>query len=614
MYVSSVRLVNYKSIGDYDENEIILEPKITTVIGKNETGKSNVVEGMSKIKFRFINGSAFENDIVNRNSPTKTEIKYIIKLKPSQEDVALGIKNETAINLTKNKGVVSGEMVEYYHKNIDDLVIEIIQFLNGLGNNPLQLQQEEFQEFKILVSEMLNLNYFDLYNISRFLNIMEKRRSYLQPVNRLQLKEYSDLLKKKWNYILDRFPVFFYRKNNKTLNSTYTINEVEQELKKEYNTSLLKDFLRLINVDKDDFLAAVRTSTEARAESLRMRINRNIEKHINVNFRKFYNTEDICLSLGFNNNSVSFLVQTGEGEGLKLSERSNGLKWYLETFIDAQANDVTSKNIVYLFDEPGISLHINAQQELQGLFKYLVEQGNQVVYTTHLPNMLDLEEGGIHRIRAVVKDNEGFTKIYKTAYDSKIAPNHQQDTLAPLVNAIGMSLNTTFGPAYGRLNIVTEGMSDYIYLKMMAGVLGLELDKWVFIPSVGAENCINICNILEGWGCKFKALFDYDGEGVKAGEKMRNKLGYQLGANYCYLKDVSQSDIDESTFMTEKCMIEDLVTASELNKFCDEYKLGKNIGKTLIAKLMSDAVAKESYQLGTECKNNFRELFSRILI
>jgi len=614
MYVSSVRLVNYKSIGDYDENEIILEPKITTVIGKNETGKSNVVEGMSKIKFRFINGSAFENDIVNRNSPTKTEIKYIIKLKPSQEDVALGIKNETAINLTKNKGVVSGEMVEYYHKNIDDLVIEIIQFLNGLGNNPLQLQQEEFQEFKILVSEMLNLNYFDLYNISRFLNIMEKRRSYLQPVNRLQLKEYSDLLKKKWNYILDRFPVFFYRKNNKTLNSTYTINEVEQELKKEYNTSLLKDFLRLINVDKDDFLAAVRTSTEARAESLRMRINRNIEKHINVNFRKFYNTEDICLSLGFNNNSVSFLVQTGEGEGLKLSERSNGLKWYLETFIDAQANDITSKNIVYLFDEPGISLHINAQQELQGLFKYLVEQGNQVVYTTHLPNMLDLEEGGIHRIRAVVKDNEGFTKIYKTAYDSKIAPNHQQDTLAPLVNAIGMSLNTTFGPAYGRLNIVTEGMSDYIYLKMMAGVLGLELDKWVFIPSVGAENCINICNILEGWGCEYKALFDYDNEGVRAGEKMRSKLGCELGVHYCYLQDISQSDIDRRTFMTEKCMIEDLVTAGEINRFCSECNIDKNIGKTLVAKLMSDAVANGSYQLGTECQDKFRELFSRILI
>ena len=50
MYLHSVKLINYKSIGDYAESEIIIEPRITAIIGKNERGKNNVLNGLSQIK------------------------------------------------------------------------------------------------------------------------------------------------------------------------------------------------------------------------------------------------------------------------------------------------------------------------------------------------------------------------------------------------------------------------------------------------------------------------------------------------------------------------------------------------------------------------------------
>ena len=49
MRFHSVKLINFKSIGDTDLSEIIIEPQITAVIGKNESGKSNVIEGLSYI-------------------------------------------------------------------------------------------------------------------------------------------------------------------------------------------------------------------------------------------------------------------------------------------------------------------------------------------------------------------------------------------------------------------------------------------------------------------------------------------------------------------------------------------------------------------------------------
>ena len=34
MYVHSVKLINYKSIGDYTESEIIIEPRVTAIVSK----------------------------------------------------------------------------------------------------------------------------------------------------------------------------------------------------------------------------------------------------------------------------------------------------------------------------------------------------------------------------------------------------------------------------------------------------------------------------------------------------------------------------------------------------------------------------------------------------
>ena len=377
--------------------------------------------------------------------------------------------------------------------------------------------------------------------------------------------------------------------------------------------SLLYDFVKLIGVLPDDFVAAARSGISAKQESQRKKINRMVDEKINRPFNDFYQTETVSLDLSFNAGNVSFTVQSEEGETLLLSERSNGLRWYLETFIDAQANDTNGCNIVYLLDEPGTSLHVNAQRELLDLFQHLAGKGNQVVYTTHSPYMLDLEAEGVHRIRAVVKNKEGYSYVYKTAYDARIAPDSQKDTLAPIISAIGMNLNDTFGPAKDKLNIVTEGTSDYIFLNTMAKILGIDTEKYAIIPAVGASNCVHICSILQGWGCRYIALFDYDDAGVQSGgEYMRTEMMFEYKCQYCYLSDVSQEDVDNKTYKKSKYMIEDVVTREEINNFCDKTGTSKTIGKPLTAKLMSNAIELGTYEIGEVCRENFKALFERI--
>lgn len=539
----------------------------------------------------------------------------MITLKHDTKEIVNELHTDTLVEISKSHCTVTGGFLDYYLQHVWPKFDAVVKYLDEINANPLQLKDQELTSYRTYKQELLKNEQIDLYQIMSALEFFRTRILKLPSERRKTFENTLSSARDSWSDALGMFPMFFYRKADKHLNTSYKLEDVEKQLKGPAVApdSLLYDFVKLIGISPNDFVTAVRSGSLPSQESLRRRINRLVNDKINTPFRNFYQTETITLDLGFNAGVVSFVVTSEDGEALMLSERSNGLRWYLETFIDAQANDIAGRNVIYLLDEPGASLHVNAQRELLSLFQHLSEKGNQVVYTTHSPYMLDLQTDGVHRIRAVVKNSEGYTYIYKTAYDARISPDSQQDTLAPIINAIGMNLNDTFGPAKDKLNIVTEGMSDYIYLCTMAKVLGIDTERYAILPSVGASNCINICSILHGWGCRYIALFDYDTAGVKTGgEYLRKDMMFEYKAQYCYLADVSQEDVEKKTYKDSPYMIEDVVTREEISRYCSETNTSSTIGKTLMAKLMSNAIESGGYQVGKECESNFAALFNRI--
>lgn len=615
MYVHSVKLINFKSIGDYPEAEIVLEPKVTAIIGKNESGKSNVLKGLSYINLAIRNNNAFNTTLVNRNGSGKKEVSYIVTLKASKEDGALRSLNDTTIAVKKDSCIATGGIVAHVQQELQPDINSLFEILESKSKNPFQLRNQEWQNYQTYYDELNTKDKVNIFRRTGALNFIQQNAHRIAQEKQERLENIIERCREKWLKVVEALPVFYYRNVDKQLRAQYNFDDVQKELNNPQSSpnSLLSDFVKLIEVPKEDFIIAARSGSDARQMTIRKRINNLINEKINVPFREFYQTESLTLELDFNAGVVSFAAQSENGEAFMLSERSNGLKWYLNTFIDARANNIPQKNVVYLFDEPGTSLHVNAQRELIKLFHNLSEQGNQVVYATHSPYMLNTENDGIHRIRAVTKDKEGYTYIYKTAYDSRIASEAQQDTLAPIINAIGMNLNDTFGPAANKINIVTEGISDYIYLYTMARLLDIDMNEYAIIPAAGASNCVNICSILHGWGCKYIALFDYDTAGVKTGgEYLRKKMMFEFEKQYCYIIDISQCEVDEKTYQTSPCVIEDLITKKEIDSFCDKNNISSETGKSLMAKIICNAVESGEYQLGEECKDNFQKLFNRI--
>lgn len=616
MFVHSVKLINYKSIGDYPESELIVEPKVTAIIGRNESGKSNILEGMARIVFHKKNAEAFGDVIANRSCGKGNSIKYVVTLVSSEDDRNLGIIEDTAIEITQSGMTISGGLLTYYQEKYAEEITSIATFLDTIGANPFKLNQHDFPHYGIHKADVASVDQLDIPHKFASLQFMVERQSPLPVSTRNILQQSINNAKSRLNDILKLLPVFYMRSNRKHLETVYKLEDVQKELKAGAITpdSLLQDFVRLIGISPEEFILAVQSGTDGRQTSIRSKIKRQVDKVINNEFQEFYKTEPVYLSVDFNSNAVTFAVQTSDGETLQLGERSNGLRWYIETFIDAKANNLPERNVVYLFDEPGNSLHVNAQRELIRLFHDLADKGNQVIYTTHSPYMLDTDNDGIHRIRAVTKDEQGFTHIYKTAYDNRISPDCQHDTLAPIIYALGMSLQDTFGPAKDKINIVTEGTSDYIYMCTMAKLLGIDNTKYAIIPSQGASNCVNICAILHGWGCKYIAVYDYDTAGVESGaEVMRKQFFYELNKHYCFMNDVSQEDIDNKTYKNSTFMVEDVMTQAEIDRFCEVTNTSRTLGKPLKAKKMSSAIEKGEYLPGDEAVENFKKLFDRII-
>jgi AAA15 family ATPase/GTPase len=90
-----------------------------------------------------------------------------------------------------------------------------------------------------------------------------------------------------------------------------------------------------------------------------------------------------------------------------LELRSTGLQWFISFYlIFLVESQEQHKGAILLLDEAGLTLHPLAQKDLAIFFNNL-SQGNQIINTTHSPFIVDTSN--IDRCRVVFMDKDGYT-------------------------------------------------------------------------------------------------------------------------------------------------------------------------------------------------------------
>ena len=606
MLLHSIEIHNYKSIGETN-NIIIVEPRITTIIGKNESGKSNILEALSKVSFTDPSVAFFNIETMNKQCTAVDKVKVVACLKwKDGEKNYFGNNEETYIEISKNNYIVSGGLKTFFEIKCKPIIDELNEILE---NNPYKYKNTDWEQFhnkrKMLINETMNIPLI-LDSLKYFRGCNNICKDEIK--NSINLK--LDVLDELFLAITTSLPVFHYRNSDKILKGKYTIDELKT---KATATDLIDEFLKVIDCEKTELINSISQGTSDLNITRRGNIKKSINRNINNPFKQYYEPEKLSLGIEYGSNNVTFTVEAEEGTVVSLSERSNGLKWYLNHFIDVQANKLKEKNVIYLLDEPGVFLHINAQRKLLELFEDLADKGNQIIYTTHLPSMIETDKNGLHRIRSVEKNKDEYTLIFKTAHDRNISEENYQDTIAPVIKAIGMDMTYSLLPAADKLNVVVEGSSDYIFLKCLVKKLEIDLSAYNLIPARGVNNVVNVCSILTGWGCPNIAIFDYDYEGVIKGAQEMDMLSTDNHIKYLFIKDITTEEMQNRTYNESPYMIEDFIGRDFIYKFIEEnHNLTPKSSKTLVAKLLCNDIEEGIIDFPQAAKDNTINLFERL--
>lgn len=197
-----------------------------------------------------------------------------------------------------------------------------------------------------------------------------------------------------------------------------------------------------------------------------------------------------------------FMIRDRTGRSYGFDERSDGLKYFLSYYVRyrAHADRADGRPEILLMDEPDKFLSSSGQQDLLRIFASFADPDDgkrpvQVVYVTHSPFLIDKNHS--ERIRVLEKGefDEGTRLV------ASVAQNHYE----PLRSAFGSFVGeTTF---IGNCNLVLEGPSDQILLAGISSWMGrrgvptldrLDLNAITLVPAGSASHVPYLVYLARG--------------------------------------------------------------------------------------------------------------------
>jgi len=191
-----------------------------------------------------------------------------------------------------------------------------------------------------------------------------------------------------------------------------------------------------------------------------------------------------------------------EGERLYPKQRSRGVRWFLSFYIELKASACyDSRPMVLLVDEPGVSLHARAQEDVLKVFEDISHK-IQIIYTTHSPHLVEINK--LHRILAVQRDDINSFKSNTNILDPLRLSSATPDTLTPLQSILGNPIGKDGFPIV-RFNLIVNDIGSYYLLNAIIHLTGFS-GNISLIPSTDVTSIPLLCNILMGWGMEFAVL------------------------------------------------------------------------------------------------------------
>jgi AAA ATPase domain len=288
-----------------------------------------------------------------------------------------------------------------------------------------------------------------------------------------------------------------------------------------------RNFLSLAHVDYSFFQQPSSRILKQKIENLNNKLTRNFHDFWQQSIGR---NNKINIQFELDHYSASYEGKAGkpylefwikdEGERLYPKQRSRGVRWFLSFYMELMAAaNLTDKRMVLLVDEPGVSLHARAQEDVLKVFEDIKDK-IQIIYTTHSPHLVEINK--IHRVLAVQRDDLDSMRSASRILDPLQLSSASPDTLTPLESILGNPMGEA-GFSSKRFNLIVNDTGSFYMINAIILLMGFK-SKVCVIPSTNVSSIPLLCNIMMGWGLDFAVLlFENDNE-IHMAELLKNSV------------------------------------------------------------------------------------------
>lgn len=552
--MKELKIENFRSILDV---KIKLDYYLTTFIGANESGKTNVLKALACINDREIEDNDFCTysdlfDKLKRNVIQKEEINIVEVLFQLENDDQAKLQNihpklgdVTTLKFSKRfsnslyvnppKNVVLSELAKEKKKDeIDTIINDINEDLNSfykefgahlINPDPSQDLEQMFSEIIDKITKKLEIDEYNLddeYNRIRLFSPKDVTPTRTRPKPpRVWSSRFNDLI----NEIITQVTKIqqLQDQTNYLIKDIFTIlPNVEflsfDELQDRYNYD---EFME--KSDQFPTLKKLIEFTGLDVGSLKVsninEVKQDLDYASNIitdRFNEFWEQDDIKFHIDVINNEIAVsitdnLIRISQ----PMSMRSQGLNGVVSLFINVMS---IPKHSIILLDDPGIHLHASGQKDILRMLEKLSED-RQIVLTTHSPFLINRNK--LERIRIVTKNEEHGTTISEKFHIS------DYDALEPIRASIGMTLSDSLFTT--EKNLLVEGQSDYFILESLSRLSKEKnldyIDTSISIfPVNGADKMPYYTTFLLKDKSDFVVLLDNDDKGRTISKRLIDKF------------------------------------------------------------------------------------------
>lgn len=165
---------------------------------------------------------------------------------------------------------------------------------------------------------------------------------------------------------------------------------------------------------------------------------------------------------------------------------------------------------LFLVEEPELYLHPQAQKQMADSFQDLVDDGNQIIFSTHSPNLIDLSQA--ERVCIFNKNING--NLIKKQLDEELFQNDERSRFK-LLEYMNPHRSELF---FAKRTVFVEGESDRIVLEMMGKYLEVHNSEITIVETGSKYNLPFYIKLAEAFELDYAVVHDVDARDEDIGD------------------------------------------------------------------------------------------------